>query len=79
MRLPGLLRLHAAEPWLGVRWQGESDTVGGYITERLGRLPIEGERFTIDGVEVEVERVADHAVASLLSMPVVSAAEATDE
>jgi len=30
------------------------ETVGGYVLARVGRVPIVGERFTFDGLEVEV-------------------------
>ena len=33
---------------------GEFETVGGYVLSRVGRVPAVGERFTFDGLEVEV-------------------------
>jgi putative hemolysin len=33
---------------------GEFETVGGYVLARVGRVPSVGERFTFDGLEVEV-------------------------
>lgn len=69
VRLPGPMRLDEAEPWIGILWEGEADTVGGRVTEELGHLPEPGERLEIDGVEVEVERVSNHAVASVLAAP----------
>ncbi len=69
VRLPGLLRLDEAEPWLGVLWQGEADTIGGRVVEALGHLPEPGEQATINGVVVEVEGVAHHAVTSVLATP----------
>lgn len=69
IRLPGPMRLDEAEPWIGILWEGEADTVGGRVTEELGHLPEPGERLEIDGVEVEVERVSNHAVASVLAAP----------
>ena len=70
VRLPGQMRIDEAEPWLGVLWEAEADTLGGHVTDVLGRLPEPGEHLTIDGVEVEVERVVRHAVASILVRPV---------
>jgi CBS domain containing-hemolysin-like protein len=78
VRLPGLMRLDDSEPWIGIRWAGESDTVGGCVTEALGHIPVAGEYVTIDGVTVEVERVIHHAVASLLVTPVISDEEDSD-
>jgi len=67
IRLPGMLRLYEAEPWVGRLWDGESDTVGGLVAEVLGHLPSPGETVLIDGVSVEVERVEEHVVVSVLA------------
>ncbi|HWK89696.1 MAG TPA: hemolysin family protein [Longimicrobium sp.] len=69
VRMPGWTRLDEAEPWIGILWEGEADTVGGRVMEELGHVPRQGERLRIDGVEVEVETVEGHAVASLLALP----------
>lgn len=69
VRLPGHLRLDEAEPWIGVLWRGEADTVGGRVVEALGHVPEEGEAAMIDGVEVEIERVDHRAVTALIAMP----------
>lgn len=66
VRLPGQLPVDQAEAWTGVRWQGESDTVGGRVIEALGHLPAVGERVTVAGAEVEVERVKGHVVETVL-------------
>jgi CBS domain containing-hemolysin-like protein len=34
--------------------EGEFETVGGYVLSRAGRVPAVGERFTFDGLEVEI-------------------------
>ncbi|MGQ0568212.1 MAG: hemolysin family protein [Armatimonadota bacterium] len=70
VRLPALMRLHEAEPWMGVIWEGEADTIGGRVIEALGHLPAAGERVTIDGVEVEIEQVANRTVSRILIKPV---------
>lgn len=69
VRLPGWMRLDQAEPWLDVLWDGDADTVGGRVMEELGHVPTAGERVRIDGVEVEVEAVAGHAVRTILALP----------
>ena len=79
VRLPGVLRLDEAEPWVGVLWSGEADTVGGRVVEELGHLPSIGERVLIDGVEVEVESVTNRAVTGVLAMPAVSAEAGVSE
>jgi len=70
VRLPGRMRIDEAEDWLGVLWQGESDTLSGIISERLGRIPRAGERLEIHGVDVEVEAVDSLVVVTLLARPV---------
>ena len=69
VRLPGFLRVDEAEPWIGVYLEGEADTVGGRVVEELGHLPAPGERVVVDGVELEVEEVSNHAVASVIATP----------
>lgn len=72
VRLPGMLRVDQAAAWMGTLWEGDADTVGGHVVEVLGHLPGVGERVAIDGVEVEVERISDSLIASLLIAPVLS-------
>lgn len=78
VRLPGRMRLDDAEPWLGARWDGEADTVAGHVAEVLGAIPSAGQRATIDGVEVEVERVANHTVQSVIALPATTGESARD-
>ena len=70
VRLPGRMRIDEAEDWLGVLWHGESDTLSGIISERLGRIPQAGEHLEVAGVEVEVEAVDSLVVVTLLARPV---------
>jgi CBS domain containing-hemolysin-like protein len=69
VRLPGYMRLDEAEPWIGAYLEGESDTLGGRVTEALGHVPSVGEQVAVDGVEFEVESVASHAVGWLIATP----------
>lgn len=69
IRLPGLMRMDDAEPWIGILWRGEADTIGGHVMEILGDVPVAGERVTIDGVEVEIEQVAHHTIVSVIVTP----------
>jgi CBS domain containing-hemolysin-like protein len=76
VRLPGTSRLDQAARWVGVLWEADYYTVSGLVMERLGRLPRVGDRLTIDGVEIEVERMRGRAVESLLVRPLTG--EASD-
>jgi len=69
VRLPGWLRLDEAVPWIGAYLDGESDTLGGRVTEELGHVPAVGERVEIEGIAFEVESVAHHAVAWVVATP----------
>lgn len=69
IRLPGDMLLHEAAPWVRAAWEGESDTVGGLIMERLGRVPQAGDVLEIEGVPVEVEVVERNAVMAVLAKP----------
>jgi CBS domain containing-hemolysin-like protein len=69
LRLPGQLPLGEARRWLGTAWQSEADTLAGYLMQVVGRLPLEGERFTIDGIQIEVERLQGRVPGTLLIRP----------
>ena len=78
VRLPGDLPLYEAHRWVGVAWEGESDTVGGLVAERLGRIPEPGDVVEIEGVRVVVERVERRAVHWVAARPPPDAREAQD-
>jgi CBS domain containing-hemolysin-like protein len=78
VRLPGRMRVDEADEWLGVVWEGESDTLSGLVTERLGHLPQPGEQLTIFGVEVEIEQVEGSVITSLIVRPADLALDAED-
>jgi putative hemolysin len=70
IRLPGELHLDEAEAWTGVPWDGyEAVTVSGRVAAELGRMPEGGERLHINGVPVEVERMAGQTVVTVLVTP----------
>ena len=69
LRLPGSLRLEEAAELLGADWEGESATLGGFLMERIERLPRIGDRFVIDGIPVQVERMMGRSVTSILAVP----------
>ena len=74
VRLPGDLRVDEAAEWLGqdAELTGDTDritesvTIGGRVLEAIGHVPAAGERVVVDDLEVEVERVAHHAIVSVL-------------
>ena len=70
VRLPGLLRLDEAADWTNVLWgEEDADTIAGLVLLKLEHLPVVGERVTVDGVLLEVERMEGNAIASLLATP----------
>jgi len=75
VRLSGRVRVDEAREALGILWEGDSDTVGGIVSERLGHIPTEGECLEIDGIEVEVETVEGLVVRSIIATPLSAAAE----
>ncbi|MSR35889.1 MAG: HlyC/CorC family transporter [Gemmatimonadetes bacterium] len=76
LRLPGSLRLEDAASLLGAGWEGEAATLGGFLMERLERLPRVGERVVIDGVAVEIEAMSGRGVASVVATPTLDEARA---
>lgn len=56
--LSGLLHRHEVETEIGFEWpEGRYETLGGFVTALLGRLPEEGDVIEIDGWEFEVADV----------------------
>jgi CBS domain containing-hemolysin-like protein len=66
-RLPGRLAVDWAARTTGVAWPQGAVTVGGAVLDAFGYLPEPGERTELAGLEVEVERVEERAVASVLA------------
>lgn len=69
VRLPGDLTLDAAEPWLGMLWDGSSSTVGGHVVAQFGRMPSVGERVEIEGLSVTVEEMGRTAIRWIVVEP----------
>ena len=67
VRLPGSMRVVDAAAALKAPIETDATTVGGYVTEALGRLPVPGDTVTIDGYSFRVERVADRAIESVVA------------
>jgi CBS domain containing-hemolysin-like protein len=78
IRLEGGMAVDDAAALLNASWSTEAATVGGLVTTALGRLPMPGDRVVVGDCELEVERVADRAVATLLASPVRSESESAE-
>jgi CBS domain containing-hemolysin-like protein len=76
VRLPGAMAVDDAAITLGIPIETDAATVGGYVTEALGRLPVAGDVVTVDGYSFRVERVADRAVESVVATRVETGEEA---
>ena len=70
LRLSGQLSLADAPEWLGRRWRSEAHTVAGHVIRALRRLPQQGERVNVGGVETEVERLEGRVPATLVVTPI---------
>lgn len=66
IRVPGHTPLADAQDWLRTAGESDADTIGGYIMQLLGRMPVEGDHVTIDGVRIEVERLRGHVPGTVL-------------
>ena len=67
MRLPGSMTVVDAAVALDATLETDAATIGGYVTEALGRLPVAGDSVTVDGYSFQVERVADRAIESVIA------------
>ena len=78
VRLPGGMTVDDAATALRTVWDTDATTVGGLVTEILGHLPVPGEVARLGDYELEVERVADRAVETVLAHSVRPDDEATE-
>jgi CBS domain containing-hemolysin-like protein len=69
IRMPGYLPLADAQRWAGSVWESEAHTIGGHIMQALGRMAVEGDQITIDGIRIEVERLAGRVPGTVLVTP----------
>jgi len=67
MRLPGSMTVVDAAVALDAALETDATTIGGYVTEALGRLPVPGDTVTIDGYSFRVEHVTDRAIESVIA------------
>ena len=66
VRVPGAMRVDQAAQVLGADWKGPGETVGAFITQKLGAVPAPGEQVTIGGVDLVIEAVEGDVVSSAL-------------
>lgn len=69
VRLSGQLALVDSPDWLVARWRSDAHTVAGHVIRVLKRLPRQGERVTVNGVDTEIERVEGRVPISLIVSP----------
>ena len=67
VRVPGRMAVDDAAAALKAVWETDASTVGGMITAALGHLPVPDERVIVGNYELEVERVAERALESVLA------------
>ena len=68
VRLPGTMRLDQAAPVVG-GWKPSMETVAAFVAAAIGRPVQPGERYDVDGVEVEIEAVEGTTISSVIAAP----------
>jgi CBS domain containing-hemolysin-like protein len=71
VRIPGEMAVDDAAALLNTSWETDASTMSGLVTAVLGRLPTPGDRVTVGEYELEVERVAERAIQTLIATRVV--------
>lgn len=61
----GTLKLDTLEDMLGISIESEFETIGGYIIERLGRLPQNGECIDIQNIKFVIENIGKNRIKQL--------------
>ena len=67
LRMSGSTSVDDAAALLKTTWDADAATIGGLVTEVLGRLPQPGDRARAGDFEFEVEKVTDRAVDSVIA------------
>jgi magnesium and cobalt transporter len=68
--IDGRLNIEEFEEYFKIQVEREKfDTVGGYVVEHLGRVPVAGERFEIDSLEILVVAGNQRAIRQLRIFP----------
>lgn len=61
----GTLKLDTLEDMLGISIESEFETIGGYIIEKLGRLPQNGECIDIQNIKFIIENIGKNRIKRL--------------
>jgi CBS domain containing-hemolysin-like protein len=79
LELPGSLKLPEAEELLGADDLGdESDTIGGHVVAKLGRLPRPGDELIIGRYRIRVEEIRQRRIVRLHGEPIEGRASQPD-
>jgi CBS domain containing-hemolysin-like protein len=68
-RIAGTTPVVDVTTMLGVQWDSSADTLSGHVMEALGRMPVPGDRLSVGGVLIEVERLHGRVPGTLLVTP----------
>jgi putative hemolysin len=79
LRVPGAMSVEDAALLLRTRWDTDSATVAGLVTEHLGHLPSAGEQAVIGAFEFAVERLAGHAIETVVARRIAEEPEDHEE
>lgn len=66
VRLPGPMRVDQAAQVVGGDWRPSAETVGALVAAAAGRPVEQGDRFEVNGREVEIESVEAGAITSVI-------------
>ncbi|BAK80593.1 hemolysin family protein [Candidatus Arthromitus sp. SFB-rat-Yit] len=61
----GTLKIDTLEDMLGIEIESEFETIGGYIIEKLGKFPENGEFVDINGISFVVENIGKNRIKRL--------------
>lgn len=61
----GTLKIDTLNDMLGINIESEFETIGGYIIEKIGRLPKNGEIVEVDNVKFKIENIGKNRIKGL--------------
>ena len=61
----GTLNIDTLNDMLGINIESEFETIGGYIIEKIGRLPQNGEIVEVDNVKFKIENIGKNRIKGL--------------
>ena len=61
----GTLKIDTLNDMLGINIESEFETIGGYIIEKIGRLPQNGEIVEVDNVKFKIENIGKKRIKGL--------------